>query len=237
MSERPLPERDETIEALAPAARTLLAALWRGRSAHELEAGAAFALVQADLVALDADPVVLAMAARAVADEPRHAALCGRLATLYGAPDEPLPAPVAVELPRHEGADPELRRHLHVTAMSCINETIACAFVEACLAEAEGPLVRAIHREHLADEIQHARLGWAHLASARVDDRVRAGLTRWLPRLLEANVALWRRRIAELPADGVPGHALPPSRVLDAAVVAAVRDLVRPGFAHVGVAA
>lgn len=232
---RALPERDETIEALPAATRGLLADLWARRASSELAAGQAFAAVERELIALAADPAVLALARKAVEDEPRHSELCRRLAESYGETPVPAPEPPPVELPGLEPADPELRRHLLVVAMCCINETIACAFVEACLADAEGPLVRAIHREHLSDEIDHARIGWAHLASSRVDPAVRAQVARWLPRLLEANVRHWEERIRLLPEAGVPGHALPPVAALIRAAHDAVEQVILPGFEHVGV--
>jgi hypothetical protein len=178
---------------------------------------------------------VLALARRAVEDEPRHAELCRRLAEAYAGGPVSSPAPPEVEVPRHDGVDPALRSHLHVVAMCCINETIACGFVEACLDAADGPLVKAIHREHLSDEIHHARVGWAHLASPRIDAATRAAIGAWLPRLLDANLKHWEARIALLPADGVPGHAFPPVPALVAAARAAVETLVLPGFDHVGV--
>jgi hypothetical protein len=232
---RELPARDETIEALAPPVRAMLAELWARRALSELAAGEAFAVVERELHELGAEPAVLTLARKAVEDEPRHSELCRRLAESYGGVPVVAPEPPAVEVPRLEPADPELRRHLLVVAMCCINETIACAFVEACLAEAEGPLVRAIHREHLSDEIDHARVGWAHLASPRVDAGVRAAVSQWLPRLLDANVRHWEERIRLLPADGVPGHALPPVEVLIAAAWAAVDTVILPGFEHVGI--
>jgi hypothetical protein len=233
---RSLPERDPTIDALDPAARAVLAEVWARRAAAELGAGGAFAVVERELVELGAEPVVLDLARRAVADEPRHAELCRRLAEAYGGSPVAAAAPLDdVPMPRHEGADPVLRRHLHVVAMCCINESIACAFVEACLADAAGPLVAAIHREHLSDEIRHARVGWAHLASARVDAGVRAAIAAWLPRLLDANLRHWEHRIGLLPAGGVPGHALPPVATLVAAARAAVEAIVLPGFDHVGI--
>jgi hypothetical protein len=232
---RPLPDRDPTIDALAPAARAVLAEVWTRRAASELGAGAAFAVVERELIELGAEPPVLALVRKAVEDEPRHSELCRRLAEAYAGAPVPAPdSPGDVEIPRY-GDDPVLRRHLHVVAMCCINETIACAFVEACLADAEGPLVLAIHREHLGDEVHHARIGWAHLASPVVDAAVRAAIGRWLPRLLDANVRHWERRIALLPEAGVPGHALPPVRTLIAAARTAVETLVLPGFDHVGI--
>jgi hypothetical protein len=233
---RTLPDADPTIDGLDPAARAVLADVWTRRMAAELGAGGAFAVVERELAELGAEPVVLALARRAVADEPRHAELCRRLAEAYaGAPVAAAVPPDEVAVPRHDGADPVLRRHLHVVAMCCINESIACAFVEACLADADGPLVRAIHREHLADEIQHARVGWAHLGSARVDAATKAAIAAWLPRLLDANLRHWEHRIGLLPAAGVPGHALPPVATLVAAARAAVEAIVLPGFDHVGI--
>ncbi len=235
MTVRSLPERDPTIDALGGDQRALLAAIWTGRAASELGAGAAFAMVERDLVALGAEPAVLELVAKAVADEPVHAELCRRLAAAYAGEQVAAPEPIAdIEMPRY-GDDPVLCRHLHVVAMCCINETLACAFVEACLADANGPLVKSIHRQHLGDEIHHARIGWAHLASRAVDDRVRAAIASWLPRLLDANVRHWEDRICTLPRDGVPGHALPPVATLVAAARDAIATLVLPGFDHVGV--
>src|SRR5205085_5848369 len=127
------------------------------------------------------------------------------------------------------------RKHLHAAGMCCINESIACAFLEACLDDAAGPLVRAIHREHLTDEIEHARVGWAHFASRAVDTATRREVARWLPRLCEANLLNWKSRFAWLPAEGLPGHALPPYQRNLAAALAALRDVILPGFDHVGI--
>jgi hypothetical protein len=38
---------------------------------------------------------------------------------------------------------------------------------------AAGPLLRAALRDVLADEIDHARVGWAYLASTEQDERMR----------------------------------------------------------------
>jgi hypothetical protein len=233
---RELPERDPTIDALDPTTRAVLAEVWTRRAAAELGAGATFAVVEQELIELGAEPAVLALARRAVEDEPRHSELCRTLAEAYaGVPVSPAPEPDDVPMPRHDGADATLRRHLHVVAMCCINETIACGFVAACLDECAGPLLAAIHREHLSDEIHHARVGWAHLGSRAVDAETRAGIARWLPRLLDANLRHWEARIALLPTAGVRGHAFPPVADLVAAARAQVETVVLPGFDHVGI--
>jgi hypothetical protein len=234
---RPLPERDEEIEALDPATRALLARIWTERAKSELGAGSGFAIVVTELYALGADPRVLELATAAAADEVKHAALCLQLASAYAGAPVLGPRPKRVGMPRHTGADDVLRMHLHVVGLACINETIAAGFVEACVHAAHAPLVRAIHLEHFGDEIEHGRVGWAHLASSAVDDSTRADIAAWVPRLLRANRTLWRRRIAELPEHGVPRHAYPPRAELLDAVDRAIRDVVVPGFAHVGVRA
>jgi hypothetical protein len=93
------------------------------------------------------------------------------------------------------------------------------------------------NREHLKDEIDHARLGWAHLASDAVDRDLSQRLGRRLSRLLEVNVAEWKRPDEHLPREGVRAHGHLSVEENDAVVDAAVRDVVLPGFALLGISA
>lgn len=94
-------------------------------------------------------------------------------------------------------------------------------------------LARAACRELLSDEIDHARLGWAHLAA--VGPGVRAEVGRWLPRLARANLRMWRASPRpEALTDAVVAHGHPRPEVLDAALVAATRELIVPGCATLG---
>jgi hypothetical protein len=81
---RPLPDAQDELAALDPALREALAEIWWVQSATEFRVAASFEVVHASLVGLDADAALVALAARAVDDEHRHAALCldmaGRLA-------------------------------------------------------------------------------------------------------------------------------------------------------------
>ena len=61
--------------------------------------------------------------------------------------------------------------------------------------------LREIHRRHLADEVHHARVGWAHVASLPAD--VRAVVTPYLEEILRAQVIGWESRLATLPEAGV----------------------------------
>jgi len=236
LTRRPLPERDELIDRLAPTTRRTVGRIWAERAQSELNAGSGFAIVVTELYDVGADNAVIPLATRAAHDEARHSELCRLLAEAYLGETVPAPRPKRVGMPEHPGAAESLRPHLHVVGLCCINETLAVGFVEACLETADAPLVRAVQREHLADEVDHARVGWAHLASAAVDDATRAAIADFAPRLLRANLSLWRGRIGELPEAGVPGHGYPPRERLLRAVEETVDAVILPGFRHVGVA-
>jgi hypothetical protein len=234
LTRRELPDVDPEIEKLDPEVRALVGGIWADRARSELGAGSGFAIVVTELYALGADATVLRLATKAAYDEVRHAELCRVLAEAYlGRPIEP-PRAKRVGMPKHQ-ADETLEMHLHVVGLSCINETLAAGFVEACLETAEAPLVRTIQREHLMDEVEHARVGWAHLASPIVDDETKRRIGAFVPRLVKANVSLWRSRIAELPEHGVPGHGYPTRARMLRAIDETMTTVVLPGFAHVGV--
>lgn len=207
---------------------------WAGRARSELGARAGFEVVVADLRALGAAPEIRALADRALADETRHAEICLELARRHGGAAIEAPEPPPFEPPVYSG-DERLDRILHVVSMCCINESLACAFLEGCLAEAGSAELAALQRRHLADEVNHARIGWALLASDAVGDGDRRAVAEWAPRLIAAQRDAWHRRIAELPAAGFPGRGLPPAETTAAIIDAAIRDLVIPGFAHVGI--
>lgn len=235
LTRRPLPEHDALIEQLDPGTRRTLGRIWADRAQSELNAGSGFAIVVTELYELGADNAVIRLATRAAHDEARHSELCRLLAEAYLGEPVPSPRPKRVGMPQHAGVDDSLRRHLHVVGLCCINETLAVGFVEACLETTEAPLVRAVQHEHLTDEIDHARVGWAHLASEAVDARTRGGIGELLPRLLRANLSLWRSRIAELPEEGVAAHGYPPRERLLRAVDETVQGVILPGFRHVDI--
>lgn len=208
-------------------------AIWRERAQSELNAASGFAIVLTELFELGAPSAVLELASQAVNDEVRHAELCRGLAERYlGAP---VPPPVAkrVSMPRHAGAEGALVKHLHVVGLCCVNETLAAGFLEACLETTDEPDVRPLAKEHLADEVRHGRVGWAHLAS--VDDATRRAIGPFVPRLVKANVARWARRLQILPREGIPGHGVPTRERALASLDETVRAVILPGFAAVGV--
>ncbi len=238
------PSPDPEVAALDLSTRAELAAIWTERAQSELGAGSGMAQVIVGLYEIHAVPEVLSLATHAANEEIEHARACFRLAQHYWAPSPSgaagqgeleMPRPKKVGMPPHRGATDALRATLHVIGLSCFNETIAAEFVARCLDASEAQVVREATRLHLRDEIGHARMGWAHLASGVLDAADRRAIAHWMPRLVEANGRAWLERIQRLPEAGVPGHGYPERRVLSDGVRHALRTLVVPGLAHVGI--
>jgi hypothetical protein len=231
---------DPSIDALDDDSRARIARHWLHRSASELGVCVAFTELRPRLVAVGAAAPVLALVDKAIDDERRHAELCVQLASRYAGEERASPAPrfvAGAALPDLGTNDERLEVALTVAGMCCINESIASEWIRSCWQVATAPTAVFANREHLKDEIDHARLGWAHFASDAVDRELARRVARWLPRLLEVNIAEWKRPDEHLPASGIPEHGHLSIEESDAAVDAAVRDVVVPGFALVEISA
>ena len=226
---------DPSIDALEPALRERLGRQWASRATAELRVASIFATLSAGLLESGADPAVLGIAARAVSDEVRHAEICRRLAERYSGHAVAWPAPGRGSMPRLARAPVDLRATLHTVAMGCVNETIASAWLEASLRTAISPLARAALRELIADDIHHARLGWAHLASSFVGDATRRDLGAWLPALLDAAAMQWTRDSKDKLPEGCPEHGVPSNEATRRVVRDTVAGVVLPGFESLGV--
>jgi hypothetical protein len=233
--EATLPWRDESVERLGDSLRAQVGHYWEGRATAELHVASAFSQLVATLAETGADASVLQLLGRSIENEHHHSRLCHRLATRYLGRDVAEPrAPVAA-LPLFEQAPPEARPALQAVGLCCINESIATVWLEHCAARAVAPLPRAVNHLHLADELFHARVGWAHLASRAVTPSVRAEVGRWLVPLLRSNVGQWLSPELTRQTGGVPDHGLPSEAEHRDAVLGAVCNVVIPGFEHCGV--
>lgn len=141
-----------------------VARLWAFRAHAELDAAARFARLERALVRFSAVPVVVDLAGQAALDERRHHVRCAELADRFGRPVASCNEAQASPL---HGGQLEARDQLlyEVVAMSCVTESLSTALLLRMRAEAEDPAVRSVVKEILRDEVQHARLGWAHLAA------------------------------------------------------------------------
>jgi hypothetical protein len=220
------------VDDLPAGHRVLLADLWQSRAKSEATVRVVFDQLVGELSQANAHAAVIDLARHAAEDEDRHARICHDLATAYrGRPIELVATPTA-RLPDYT-TDMRLRAALHAINLCCVSESLACAFVEACMATCDDSELRAIHGRHLADEIGHARIGWAHIASLSPEDK--AAVAPFLVDILRAQVEGWESRVHALPEHGVPGHGYPARDAIIDVIHGAVREIILPGFAHVGI--
>lgn len=220
---RPLPAPDASIDALTAEERATATAIWLGRAESELRAAASFTVIADELLDLTE---LGALARRAIDDERRHSEICWEVACAFAGALLPEPRRLPLVVPRGTRAE-------HLAGMCCLNETTANAFHELTRAGARGTLVCAALHELAADEIDHARIGWAFLAG--VDAETRTTLAARLPELLDANLRSWRNRPRFAITPALVEQGCPTWDAVDAAVVGAIDDLLLPGFEHVGI--
>jgi hypothetical protein len=225
---------DPAIDALADDLRARIARHWLHRSAAERGVSLAFRALRPRLVDVGAAAPVLVLADKAIDDEERHADLCVRLASIYAGSEQPTPAARFDGLADFGTNDERLEVALTVAGMCCINESIASEWIRSCWQAATAETAVFANREHLKDEIDHARLGWAHFASEAIDRDLAQRVARRLPKLVEVNVAEWKKPDEHLPPEGVRAHGHLSREENEAVVDAAVRDVVLPGFALLG---
>lgn len=233
MTRRPLPLDDPALTRLDDPARRAMARHWQRRAWSEGQVADAFAALHAGLIEVGAAPVVRELIGRAAADEVRHSGVCTALAGAYrGAAVDPWRGP-AVPLPEFKAEPRATAVTLQMVGMCCVGETLATVWLEASLAVARAPLARAAHREHLAEEVGHARAGWAHLAAPGTAGL--AAVERWLPAFMRVGVSEWLAAGEELPAlTGLADHGVLSLAEHRAAILRGCREVVLPGFAALG---
>ena len=230
LTQRALPLEDPSIEQLSPHHRKRLADTWLLRAAMERRVADSFEVISDSLKRRSAPAALVDLAVRAIDDEYRHAELSRVVASRFAGQELASPARLPLELPKHLGASPELRDTLFIVGQCVLNETTASAFLEVCVAHAQAPLAKAALRELLSDEIDHGRIGWAHLAS--LDAATRAEVGRWMLPMAYLNLRIWKHESPYDPShcDVLTMHGVPSAEILHEALVGAVRDLIVPGL-------
>jgi hypothetical protein len=225
---------DPEIDQLDGQTREAVARIWLLRASSELTAAGVFGNLAAMARHRATACEVSDLLTRAAEDEVRHAELCRAVASRYLREPAAHPDAATGDLPVFGVASPALNTTLNIVLNSCINETVAAELLRECREEARGRVARRALRLLLRDEIDHARIGWAHLASAEVTPQERREVGRALPVLIRIAREAWNRG-SPTTSDAATGHGW----VSDARVAAIFEDVLRevllPGFAHVGV--
>jgi len=225
---------DPSAAALAPERREAIARHWRGRSEAELSTAAVFTQVARALLEIGAAPEVLVLAARGPSDEVQHARLCHAIAELYAGRALTFPSAALADPVQFGDASPRINRLLLAVHHSCLNEGIAAAYLQENLRRSAAPAASAVIRSLLRDDVDHARIGWAHLASPRVTPADRAHIAGALPTLVRIAWQAWLGPGADCDADE-PEHGCLPRHARLPLVREALEAMILPGFEHVGI--
>ena len=202
---------------------------WAFRARSEREATLRFTRLAEELTEVGAEAVVVAMAHEAAADEARHAIDCSEVAKLYGVPGDDPPGPV------HRAGPPHLSQRdrvlYEIVAFACITETMNVSLLTGVMETATVPAVRDAAKRIVKDEVQHSRLGWAHLSAEAAKGRG-GFLGECLPLMLGVAVedVLFAADTApENPA--LLAHGELPLRSLRGLFVSTLEEVVLPGLA------
>jgi hypothetical protein len=215
-------------------ARHTVGALWARRAQSELTASILFAGLARDCSRSNLPAPLPELCERAVEDERFHAILSARIAEHYlgTALPELTPGPDAL---RFESCEAELALGLRLILHCALNETIAAVYLRECHREASSPLMRAVVRELLRDEIDHARVGWAYLASLQFElqPRLRDRFNRELPALLSLVASAWHKPLTD--AEYPTGHGVLSLDETRRVAELALEALALPGLASFGI--
>lgn len=201
------------LPVLTASERQSAVATWRGRMVNEHISAQVWSGLLAPLMAAAVPPSVLAGVAAAVADELRHAEQCaGVVLALGGEPVAPLP-PLAA-MPSHSDVGPLEGALRSLLSVGCLSETIAVAIIRAEHAELDGTTLGEVLRSILADEVQHARLGWRvlGLCAPLLDGAARQRLSAYLVDALAHQIA---HELPLLPSLSQPSETLALAGVCD----------------------
>jgi hypothetical protein len=216
-------------------ARRRAAEAWRFRHAVESEAALRFARLGERLLAIGADAALTERARAASREEERHAALCAELAAEYGAALPPGPAEEPAEV---APASLPLRARVlyEVVAACCVAETESVAVLTTLLDAAPRPRVREVLHELARDEVQHARLGWAHLAGEHAAGET-AFLAPLVPAMLEGNAPpdLFLRPDPDDDDEALLAEGVLPRTLQRQVFTTAMTTVVFPGLERFGV--
>lgn len=210
--------------------RAEIAAYWWRRAEGEITSWVGFGHVLEDLRAEGSPSAVIALAERAVRDEHRHAMFCREWAERFGHAGGEL-RPRSETPVTFRGATDAENRLLRI-ALCCLTETVGCFTLRHARLLLKDPELRKLNRRHMADELGHSRVGWAHLST--LETRRQEWLRGFMPHLLELVSVACCDGPEQAREELVPfGYFTP--RLLRAAHDEALREVIVPGLAHLGI--
>jgi len=177
-------------------------ATWLGRMVNEYSSASVFEGLAKQVVAAGLPPERARECETFAAEERKHGVLCGAVVEALGG-EARAEVPERHRFPMHAEVSPVEGLLRNLLSISCLSETVAVALIGAERQEMpEGPLRELLSRIW-ADEIGHARFGWALLA-ALLPDLDGAALARLGEYLAVAFDHVERHELEHLPLNGTP---------------------------------
>ena len=215
---------------LDQAGRARVADYWWSRAHGEMTSWVGFGHVLDDLRHEQAPAALLALAERGVKDEYQHALWCRDWAVRFGHAGGEV-RPRSERRLGFAGASDAENRLLRI-AMCGFTETVGCVILRLIRPRITLPELLELNHRHMADELQHSRVGWGYLAT--LSEPQKAFLATRLTELFRV------LRITCCEGTEQDDEALVPfgyftPRLLQAAHDEAVRDLILPGLDHLGI--
>ena len=224
------------LEAKSGTLRSEVANIWAMRAGLELSVSAGYAVILRELFEFGAEKPVLELCTQAATDEVAHCQLCLDLAEQIDGVERTWPKPTSLHVPSYTGVERgPLQAALHLTAMSCLNETIACVRLLEAMRPAKSATTKRALQLILADEVKHARAGWAHLASKYVTPSMKREIAKWVPELIRASMVSLIEENESIPTEQFREWGLPCLEEARSHAQRAIDEIVLPGFKRLGV--
>jgi hypothetical protein len=220
---------DPGSSGLSDERREELRRFWLGRASGELTTALSFEFMLEDLRDLAAPPALLELAETAIGDEHRHVDWCLRLARRL---DEAQPANAELggtrplQLP---GASESDNRILRTVFGGCFSETVAVQVLLTSQSRIAYETPRRLNRQHLAEEVRHARLGWGLLAWPELRRRDREMIGSFVPALTELAREAWCGPQRSLDSE-LEGFGYLSTPLVAQAFEIALREVILPGL-------
>ena len=179
---RPIPWEKSHTPRLEPDLRAELARIWGERIPTEYRSITGFSTLSFDFIAAGAPVDLVAVCHRVCIDELRHTELAVKMVETYGGHLPPLPREIS-SMPADESLTAVAQACRSAILLSCLGETFACTELAMLRDRAVDPVVHGVLTVFLADEIVHARVGWAYLAHAlkTADERTKRQVAEAIP--------------------------------------------------------
>lgn len=181
------------------------------------------------MAALGAPQPLLDLADQATKDERKHGYWGRDFSLRFGGTDDSLPTASRTRLLEFPAASPRDNRVLRI-AFCCFNETVGCHVLQDIRPRVQEPELRRNNRQHMADEVQHARIGWAFLSMLGAADRT------LIHRYRSLLLRMVQISCTEGPERDDLDHLVPygyfTKTVLRAAYERALTEVIEPGLRH-----